>query len=599
MKLFTVGPVMMDEKTLETAGKQLPYFRTEEFSLLMKENEHWIKTLVHAEQEDLALFLTCSGSGAMEAVVSNCFDENDHVLIIDGGSFGHRFVQLCDLYHIRHTDIRLSFMEKLEQKHLDQIKEDSLTAILVNQHETSTGQLYDMRMLKEFARKRGLFLVSDAISSFLADECFLGEEGADALIVSSQKALALSPGLSVVLMKRAFYEATAAQKKEKQMYLSLKQHARNMERGQTPFTPAVGILLELHARLKQLCACSGESEQETIRKRAQYFRRLCQRSGFLVPASYPLSNALTPMYFPDGRAKELYEYLKEEGYYVTPCAGELAGCLLRIGHLGALSLQDYDDLIRRMKSFYQTRRPRKVFLMAAGMGKRISEMTDKPKCLLKVGGIPLIEHTVRQLLKNHLDVHIITGYKGELIREALKEYPIHFYENPFYQDTNSIASLWFVREELLFCGDVLLMNADVYWEQDVLDQLLKSDKEVTLLMDKSRALAGDYFFRVEDGKLREYGKELPAERRSGEYVGLAKIRGSFTEHMVRQLNRLISNGEYRKWWEDTLYSLIDEYDIYVEDIEGKFWSEIDVYEDYQRILAYLKKEESFDSNDGQ
>ena len=97
----------------------------------------------------------------------------------------------------------------------------------------------------------------------------------------------------------------------------------------------------------------------------------------------------------------------------------------------------------------------KAILMAAGMGTRIATKTNEPKCLLDIGNGPLIRHTVELLLNNHMEVCICLGFKGYLIREALRDYPITFYENPFYRVTNSIASLWFSREQLdehrIFC----------------------------------------------------------------------------------------------------------------------------------------------------
>ncbi len=73
----------------------------------------------------------------------------------------------------------------------------------------------------------------------------------------------------------------------------------------------------------------------------------------------------------------------------------------------------------------------KAILMAAGMGTRIATKTNEPKCLLDIGNGPLIRHTVELLLNNHMEVCICLGFKGYLIREALRDYPITFYENPF------------------------------------------------------------------------------------------------------------------------------------------------------------------------
>ena len=231
----------------------------------------------------------------------------------------------------------------------------------------------------------------------------------------------------------------------------------------------------------------------------------------------------------------------------------------------------------------------KAILMAAGMGTRISDKTNQPKCLLDIGGVALVEHTVQLLLKNKIDVILCLGYKGDMIRETLKEYPVSYYENPFYEVTNSIASLWFARD-VMSCGeDILFMNADVFWQQDLLDVLLEDDRDVVLLADVRRRLTGDYFFQVEHEELRAYGKELVEEQRSSEYVGIAKIKSSFLPIMKERLMSLVKNGEYCLWWENTLYTMIEERPIYVKDVEGRYWSEIDVIADYENIVSYVKK----------
>lgn len=234
----------------------------------------------------------------------------------------------------------------------------------------------------------------------------------------------------------------------------------------------------------------------------------------------------------------------------------------------------------------------RAILMAAGMGTRISTKTNEPKCLLDIGDGPLICHTVELLQKNHINVTICLGFKGHLIQEALKDHQVTFYENPFYKVTNSIASLWFAREELDIKEDLLLANADVFWQQDILDLLCQDTRDVVLLADSSRKDSGDYFFRCEKECLKAYGKELTREERTSEYVGLAKVKQSLLPEVKERLKKLVHEGDYQLWWENTLYSMIQDRDIYVKDIVGHYWSEIDVLQDYESILCYREKHKS-------
>lgn len=232
----------------------------------------------------------------------------------------------------------------------------------------------------------------------------------------------------------------------------------------------------------------------------------------------------------------------------------------------------------------------KAILMAAGYGGRISQFTNEPKSLLKINNKSIVRHTVEMLLENNISVTIIDGFKHELIENELKGLPVTFYYNPFFKVTNSIASLWFARNELDTTEDIIFANADVYWNQDILDLLLNDNNETVMLGDKTRALTGDYFFGCKNDKIIKYGKELLPEERTCEYVGIARIMNSYLNKFSVQMNKLIDNGEYNLWWENILYTVTDKYPVYVQDVDGKFWAEVDYIEDYERIKEEVETE---------
>lgn len=224
--------------------------------------------------------------------------------------------------------------------------------------------------------------------------------------------------------------------------------------------------------------------------------------------------------------------------------------------------------------------------MAGGIGSRISRTVNRPKSTLQVGNHTIISHTVDILLKNNIEVAVVVGYKKEFIFETLKNYDVTYYFNPFYRKTNSAGSLWFAREFL--DDDVILANADVYWEQPVLDVLLGDKHERMMLGDRSRVDKGDYFFNVEDGYLKDYGKELERANRNCEYVGFAKVRKDSVEAFRENLERLVMDEKYDLWWENVLYENLDTAPVYVEDISDLFWAEVDYIDDYERILKYVE-----------
>ena len=231
----------------------------------------------------------------------------------------------------------------------------------------------------------------------------------------------------------------------------------------------------------------------------------------------------------------------------------------------------------------------KAILMAAGRGSRISrEIESKCKCTLDIGGVSLIQHTVEMLLNRNIEVHIIVGFNKEQIIDCLKDYPVHFHYNAFYSVTNSLASLWFAKEEL--SGDcIILGNADVFWEDDLLDVLLEDKRDCVMLCDSSRVEQGDYLFKVVNDMIVDYGKGMSSQRATAEYVGIAIIRNDMIAECKKRLELLIDKQKCHDWWEQVLYSMTDERPVWAHDINGKFWAEIDYIEDYERILKYVEE----------
>lgn len=150
----------------------------------------------------------------------------------------------------------------------------------------------------------------------------------------------------------------------------------------------------------------------------------------------------------------------------------------------------------------------KALLMAAGKGTRISRYIEgKPKCTIDIGETTLIEYTIQELLKYDVDkMGMVLGYHSDEIKAILKKYDIKYYYNYFYDVTNSIASAWFAKE--FMDDDIVLMNADVYLEKDLIKEVFEEKKSPVLFSDSSRKEEADYKFYYEDGQLIKYGKEL-------------------------------------------------------------------------------------------
>ena len=184
---FTVGPVMSSKEVCSIGALQVPYFRTAEFSKIMLENEKYMLQYTKAPVGSKTVFMTCSSTGSMEAVIMNCFTPKDKVLIINGGSFGQRFVDICEIHEVPYVALELEHGRKLTKEKLYEYDDQDFTGLLVNVDETSTAVLYDTKMIGEFCKKNNLFFVCDCVSSFLADPFDMEECGADVMITGSQK----------------------------------------------------------------------------------------------------------------------------------------------------------------------------------------------------------------------------------------------------------------------------------------------------------------------------------------------------------------------------------------------------------------------------
>lgn len=283
----------------------------------------------------------------------NLFTGRDRVLVVNGGSFGRRFVLLCRIHGIPFTEILLPAGMPLTAEALAPYEGAAYTGFLVNLHETSTGVRFDADLISSFCKRNGLFLVVDAISTFLADPFDMQGLGAGVMITSSQKVLACPPGIAALVLSREAV-ARAGRVQAPCLYLDLRAALEDGERGQTPFTPAVGILLQLHARLQALDKAGGaEAEIRRIASLARGFRRGLEGLPLEI-ASSCLSNAMTPLHPLHVPAYRVFEHLKDEyGIWVCPNGGLLRDQLFRVGHIGALTEADHSRLLEALADLHR------------------------------------------------------------------------------------------------------------------------------------------------------------------------------------------------------------------------------------------------------
>lgn len=341
-----VFPGNIDKSIMNIGSQPFIYMRTDAFSEINKESERLLLDLIHCTGGKTIIY-TGSGTGAMSAVVENYCTTKKKAFVIDGGSFGHRWFQLCEYYGVPVVDYVVPFARDIDYADLEKlVAKEQPDVFLCQHHETSTGQLFNLNEISRICQKYNVSLVVDAISSFLAEELSMDYLGIDICITSTQKGLNIPPGLSILFFSKGMNNY---QFNHKGYYWDFKENLNNLKRGQTPFSPATILFLQLHARLKQLQSEGGEQKNiNDVRHRALYFRGLCQKYGWNVPAETP-SMAVTGFQTSDTSDRKVFKELMEKyDTYIMP--GSIPG-FYRVSHMGLQTDSELEELAARIHEF--------------------------------------------------------------------------------------------------------------------------------------------------------------------------------------------------------------------------------------------------------
>ena len=347
--IFTPGPVKMSEEILQVGAKQTPYFRNSAFSDVTFACEKGLLEMVNAPEGSKVIFLTASGTAGMEAAVMNLLNKSDNALVVNGGGFGARFVDICTTHGIPHTNFEVKNTNLTDIENL--APNDAYTALVVNAHETSVGHLYDLDAMGEYAVKNEMLYIVDAISMLVTDPLDMQQSNIDVVIASSQKGLALPPGLTMVILNPKAQEKLQT---INSLYFNFKDYLSNGERGQTPYTPAVTIMLQLEARLNQINKRGGIKQSIAHAKEiADYFRSSIKALPVKEYTPY-MPNAMTTLTPTDGRSAMDVVNDLEADYKVMVCpnGGAERELVFRVSHMGEMTKEYTDILINALHDYY-------------------------------------------------------------------------------------------------------------------------------------------------------------------------------------------------------------------------------------------------------
>lgn len=340
-RLFTPGPVEVPARILRALSQVPPHHRTDVFRAVVQRVTAMLQEL-HGTRGEVFL-LAASGSGAMEATVTNLMAPGAKAIAIVGGKFGERWTDLLEAHGVTHDVVAVEWGHGVDPGEIDRRleRDPDVTTVFATHSETSTGAIHDVESLARITRARGRRLVVDAITSVGVHPLPQDAWGVDVVVCGSQKALMLPPGLATVSLAPFAAEAIEGERLPR-FYFDLRKARKSAPAGETPWTPAVSHVLALEEALTMILREEGlEAVHERHRRLALATRAGVQAIGCTVFPSAP-SNGVTALLPPRGvAAGDVIRRLREvHGMVVAGGQAQLKGRIVRIGHMGAYDLAD-------------------------------------------------------------------------------------------------------------------------------------------------------------------------------------------------------------------------------------------------------------------
>jgi aspartate aminotransferase-like enzyme len=349
------GPTSLPPAVREAGGRQMINHRGPEFAALLERIRRGLQPFFGTAND--VVLLTCAGTGGLEAAIVNLLSPGDPVLAVSVGAFGDRFAEIAATYGAAVTRLEVPWGEAATPEALA----DALArapvggyrAILLTHNETSTGVINPIPHLAAVARERApdALLLVDGISAVGAAPFRQDEWGIDVLVSGSQKAWMAAPGMAFLSLSPRAWEATERARMPR-FYLDLRKHRESATAGQTPWTPAVAVMFQLDAGLRLM----HEEGMEAVFLRhaacAAATRAGLEAVGFrLLPHPSVASPTVTAAWIPaDLDWKAFNAALQAQGLVLAGGQGRLRGKILRLGHLGDVTLPDVLSAIATLEA---------------------------------------------------------------------------------------------------------------------------------------------------------------------------------------------------------------------------------------------------------
>lgn len=339
-RLFTPGPTEVPPETLAAGARPILHHRKKEFGEIYTETVNNLKKVFVSEGE--VFVFASSGTGAMEAAVTNFTSPGDKVLVIESGKFGERWKQLCGVFE---TDVNLlecRWGSSADPAEVEKILKENpgIKAVFATLVETSTGALHPIEELASVSSSAGALLIVDAVSGLGCDRILTDEWGVDVVVSGSQKALMTPPGLGFICVNSRAAEVYR-ENNRKNYYWDLRKASKSLEKFQTPYTPSVNLIAGLLASLESINSEGMENVWDRHRKLAAGTRAGIEAMGLDIFPENPACG-LTAVKIPSPE-KIGSGFVKhcQDRYGIVFAGGQadLKGKIFRIAHMGY-----YDEL---------------------------------------------------------------------------------------------------------------------------------------------------------------------------------------------------------------------------------------------------------------
>jgi aspartate aminotransferase-like enzyme len=341
-RLLSPGPVGVPERVLLAMAQPIIHHRAPEFLPVLEEVRTNLRKVFQTEQD--VLLLASSGTGAMEAAVSNTLSSGDRAIVVRGGKFGERWAELCTAYGAEPVCIDVEWGHAVDPAEVRRAlaQTPDARALFVQASETSTGVYHPIRELAEIVREQTdcLFVV-DGISGVGVHDLPMDEWGIDVLLSGSQKSFMLPPGLAFIAVSERAKGAIEASRSPR-YYFDLRKELKSQPGNQTAFTPAVSMLFGLRESLTMILEEGLPKVFARHAALAGATRRAMAALGLEAYAPDSPSFACTAVRIPDGIDGKAFVRRMRDEYGITLAGGqgEASGKIFRVGHMGYIDRFD-------------------------------------------------------------------------------------------------------------------------------------------------------------------------------------------------------------------------------------------------------------------